>query len=87
MMKCSSRVLVNMQARSAIVGPQRLALRWLFPALLLATLGETPALADTPARSASAEDLAFFEKKVRPLLVRRCQDCRNECLNGISPDP
>jgi hypothetical protein len=33
-----------------------------------------PAKAGTPAGS---EDIAFFEKKVRPLLVNRCQECHS----------
>jgi hypothetical protein len=36
-----------------------------------------PANTGTPTGAASAEDLAYFEKKVRPLLVRRCQECHS----------
>jgi hypothetical protein len=55
------------------------------PALLLFAAVSTsrlesrpqPAKAGTPTGAASADDLAFFEKKVRPLLVRRCQECHS----------
>jgi hypothetical protein len=40
---------------------------------LFALLGESPAFA----AEASAEDVAFFEKKVRPLLVLHCQECHS----------
>jgi Protein of unknown function (DUF1553)/Protein of unknown function (DUF1549)/Planctomycete cytochrome C len=49
-------------------------MRRLFPALLLfGILGEASAAAPGP----SAEDLAFFEKKVRPVLFARCQECHS----------
>src|SRR5262249_51533256 len=31
----------------------------------------------TPASTPSAEDLQFFESKVRPLLIERCQNCHS----------
>lgn len=55
-------------------------MRRFFPALLLlllATLSESAALAGPAAQPVSAPDLAFFEKKVRPLLFRRCQECHS----------
>ncbi len=53
-------------------------MRRLFPILLLlVALRESPARAAAPAPQASAEDLTFFEAKVRPLLIRRCQECHS----------
>ena len=49
----------------------------LFPILLLGILCASPARAAAPAPPASAEDLTFFEKKVRPVLFRRCQECHS----------
>jgi hypothetical protein len=37
----------------------------------------SPAPSAAPGTAPSAEDIAFFEKKVRPILVRRCQDCHS----------
>jgi hypothetical protein len=51
-------------------------MRRLLPTLLLLA-SALPAAAANPPASASADDLAFFEKKVRPVLVRRCQECHS----------
>src|SRR5438874_9600712 len=47
--------------------------RLFLPLLLL--LASTPTL--RAERAPSSDDLAFFEKKVRPLLFARCQDCHS----------
>ena len=53
-------------------------MRRLFLVLLLLGLpNEAFALAAPPAYRASTEDVAFFEKKVRPILFSRCQDCHS----------
>src|ERR1019366_9352780 len=53
-------------------------MRRLFPILLLfVALSESPARAAAPTPQASAEDLTFFEAKVRPLLFRGCQECHS----------
>ncbi len=57
-------------------------MRRVLPALLLFAVASAsglesrlqPAKAGTPAGS---EDVAFFERKVRPLLVHRCQECHS----------
>jgi hypothetical protein len=50
-------------------------MRRILPALvLLVTTIPASRAADTPA---SADDISFFEKKVRPLLFQRCQKCHS----------
>ncbi|HSJ02729.1 MAG TPA: c-type cytochrome domain-containing protein, partial [Verrucomicrobium sp.] len=47
---------------------------WHLPATLLLASSGTAAWA---AEVTSQEGLAFFEKKVRPLLIEKCQDCHS----------
>lgn len=54
----------------------------LISALFLNAIAVPPSAAETPAPAAtpdlpSAEDLAFFESKIRPLLIEACVDCHN----------
>ena len=47
--------------------------------------------AKTPARAASPEELAFFESKIRPVLVEKCYKCHatgegNKIKGGIALD-
>jgi hypothetical protein len=54
---------------------------------ILLLMSAAAATADEPERNTiSAEDLAFFEKEVRPLLVKRCFECHggSETEGGLS---
>lgn len=52
--------------------------RWRAPAtLLLAVLAVLAGVGAGAARGAGADDLDFFEKKIRPVLVERCYECHS----------
>jgi hypothetical protein len=51
----------------------------LFVSILLLMHGISPSsLADEPNAKASAADVDFFEKQIRPLLIEKCQTCHGE---------
>lgn len=49
----------------------------IFAALLFGPLDQATVQAEEPAAKFSASDLEFFEKEVRPLLVKRCYKCHS----------
>ena len=58
---------------------------WILPLVLLAAVGASPAIA-----APDSDGLAFFEQKIRPLLVENCYRCHSEtakaALGGLRLD-
>lgn len=65
-------------SHSPIVHAQRLLASVFASALCWLHGMSVDALADEPIAKASAADVDFFEKQIRPLLVDRCQACHGE---------
>jgi Protein of unknown function (DUF1549)/Protein of unknown function (DUF1553)/Planctomycete cytochrome C len=67
-------VRTGTKATRAITGHFQIAVSCLTAAVLLATANGTNARADTPQRQ---ESVAFFELKIRPLLIEHCYSCHS----------
>jgi len=51
--------------------------RYLLAAIVLVAFASTAGAAPAPAKRASKEEIDFFEKKIRPVLVHNCYECHS----------
>jgi hypothetical protein len=51
--------------------------------LVAAVFASQPASAQQPAKNASAEQIEFFEKRIRPLFVHHCYECHSQSAKKL----